>query len=392
LDNNKLMRDMNTLIYLDNAATSFPKPLCVIEAVKDYLCNVGASPARSAHSLSIESGRILYEARVGLAELLHQPNEERIIFGANATTMLNSALYGLLKKGDKVLTTTLEHNSVLRPLENLRLKYGITLEFIQSSQTCKLDLCDIESKLKGAKAFVCVYANNITGAVLPIEEIYKLCIKHKVIFILDASQAVGYLPLKATSADIICASCHKGLYAPSALGFMSLNPHFNEELLESFMQGGSGSLSEEITQPCILPDKYESGTPNMCAIAGLRAGLEWIKEQDIEQIHTHKMKLRQYLYDGLKSIQRAKIYEIESKWCVGNLAFNIEGMYPSKVGLRLDREFGILTRVGLHCSPLTHKSIGSFSCGGSIRLSAGVFNTTEEIEHTLEAIKIIART
>lgn len=379
------------MIYLDNAATSFPKPLCVVEAVNTYLTHIGSSPARSAHSLSIESGRILYEARVGLANLLEQKNEERIIFGANATFMLNSALYGLLKKGDRVLTTTLEHNSVLRPLENLRQKYGIKLEFIQSSHTCELDLHEIESKLKGAKAFVCVYANNVSGAVLPIEEMYKLCIKHKVIFILDASQAVGYLPLKATNADIICASCHKGLYAPSALGFMSLNPHFDEGLLESFVQGGSGSLSEEIVQPHILPDKYESGTPNMCAIAGLRAGLEWIKEQGIEQIHAHKIKLRQYLYEGLKSIQRVKVYEIESKQCVGNLAFNLEDMYPSEVGLRLDREFGILTRVGLHCSPLTHKSIGSFACGGSVRLSAGVFNTMQEIERTLEAITIITK-
>ncbi|MCX2716763.1 aminotransferase class V-fold PLP-dependent enzyme [Helicobacter sp. MIT 21-1697] len=380
------------MIYLDNAATSFPKPSSVVEAVNAYLTHIGGSPARSAHSLSIESGRILYEARVGLAELLEQKSEERIIFGANATFMLNSALYGLLKKGDRVLTTTLEHNSVLRPLENLRQKYGITLEFIQCSQTCELDLHDIESKLKGARAFICVYANNVSGAVLPIEEIYKLCMKHKVIFILDASQAVGSLPLKATNADIICASCHKGLYAPSALGFMSLNPHFDEELLESFIQGGSGSLSEEIVQPCMLPDKYESGTPNMCAIAGLRAGLEWIKEQGMEQIYAHKMKLRQYLYEGLKSIEGIKVYEIESKQCVGNLAFNIEGMYPSEVGLRLDREFGILTRVGLHCSPLTHKSIGSFACGGSIRLSVGAFNTTQEIERTLEAIKNIAKT
>lgn len=376
------------MIYFDNAATSFPKPSCVIEAVRDYLCNIGASPARSAHRLSIESGKILYETRVGLAELLHQPNEKRVIFGANATTMLNSALYGLLKSGDKVVSTTLEHNSVVRPLETLGRKYNVNFDLLQASPTCALNMQELESKLNGARVFICVYANNVSGAVLPIKHIYNLCKAHNVIFILDASQAVGHLPLNADDADIICASCHKGLYAPSALGFMSLNPHFDENMLDSFMQGGSGSLSEEITHPCTLPDKYESGTPNMCAIAGLRAGLEWIKERGIEALHTHQMALRKYLYEELKNFNRVKVYEVEGK-CVGNLAFNIEGMYPSEVGLRLDREFEILTRIGLHCSPLTHKSIGSFDKGGSVRISVGAFNTIEEAEYTIKAIKKI---
>ena len=378
------------MIYVDNAATSFPKPQCVIEAVKDYLCCVGASPARSAHRLSIASGQILYEARVGLAELLNQPNEGRIIFGANATTMLNSALYGLLKSGDRVVSTTLEHNSVARPLEALRCKYNIDVEFIQASSTCKLDMQDLESKLKGARAFICVYANNVSGAILPIQHLYHLCKVYNVIFILDASQAVGHLPLSATDADIICASCHKGLYAPSALGFMSLNPHFDEKQLDSFMQGGSGSLSEEIAQPDILPDKYESGTPNMCAIAGLRASLGWIKECGMEALHTHQMMLRQYLYEELSTLKHIKIYEVEGE-CVGNLAFNIQGLSPSNVGLRLDREFGILVRTGLHCSPLTHKSIGSFENGGSVRLSVGAFNDLEQMKRIIQAVKVITQ-
>lgn len=237
---------------------------------------------------------------------------------------------------------------------------------------------------------ICVYANNVSGAVLPIKHIYHLCKAHNVIFILDASQAVGHLPLSADDADIICASCHKGLYAPSALGFMSLNPFFDENNLDSFMQGGSGSLSEEISQPHILPDKYESGTPNMCAIAGLRVGLEWIKERGLESLHTYQMTLRNYLYEELKQIHNVKVYEVEGE-VIGNLAFNIEGKYPSSVGLKLDRDFGILTRVGLHCSPLTHKSIGSFANGGSVRLSVGAFNDLEQMKRIVEAIYHIAK-
>lgn len=379
-------------IYLDNAATSFPKPPCVIESVHTYLTQIGSSPARSAHSLSIASGQILYDARFSLAKLLGQEREERIIFGANATAMLNAALYGVIGVGDKVVSTNLEHNSVMRPLMHLSSTRHIKLTQIPATPTCTLNLSCLESALKGAKVCVCVYANNVSGAVLPIRDIYALCLKHNVIFILDASQAVGHLPLRADDADIICASCHKGLYAPSALGFMSLNPSFDEARLQSFMQGGSGSKSEESLQPAFLPDKYESGTPNMCAIAGLKAGLEWIEQNGgIEALHTYEMSLYKRLYWGLSECDNVILYGIESKQCVGNVSFNIKGKSPKEVGLMLDREFGILTRAGLHCSPLTHKSMGSFELGGSVRLSVGAFNSIEEIDYTLQAVASLAK-
>ena len=379
-------------IYLDNAATSFPKPQCVIDSVSAYLSHIGASPARSAHSLSIASGQILYEARVALAKLLGQSREERVIFGANATMMLNSALYGILQENDRVVTTSLEHNSVIRQLMELKNTRHIQIEIIQSSPTCAIYLSHLESALQNARVCVCVYANNVSGAVLPIAEIYTLCKKYGVIFILDSSQAIGHLPLSANDADIICGSCHKGLYAPSSLGFMSLNPAFDENVLQSFMQGGTGSQSEEGIQPRFLPDKYESGTPNMCAIAGLRAALEWIEQSGgIAQIHARQMDLYRQLYEGLKSISSVLLYEIESPQCVANVSFNIINASPSQVGLRLDREFGILSRVGLHCSPLTHKSMGSFECGGSVRLSIGAFNTHAEIGQTLRAIEFLAK-
>lgn len=379
-------------IYFDNAATSFPKPHCVVESVTTYLKCVGASPARSAHRLSIKAGEILYDTRLSLAELLGQKRAERIIFGANATTMLNSVLYGLIEEGDKVISTSLEHNSVIRPLMNLKKNKSINLEIIQANAYCELELSVLESHLKDSKICICVYANNVTGAVLPIHDIYTLCKKYNVIFILDASQAVGHLPLKADYADIICGSCHKGLYAPSSLGFMSLNPHFNEEMLDSFMQGGSGSKSEIMLQPSILPDKYESGTPNMCAIAGLNASLKWIKQNGgISALHADEMNLYRFFYDNLKTIEGIKLQEIKSKNCVANISFNIKGISPSSTGLELDKQFGILTRVGLHCSPLTHKTIDSFKSGGSVRVSIGAFNTNKEVEYALDCIQSIAK-
>lgn len=380
-------------IYLDNAATSFPKPQCVVDSVCDYLTRIGASASRSAHTLAIESGKILYEARVALSTLLEQSRVERVIFGANATMMINSALYGLLKAGDMVITTSLEHNSVIRPLTKLQSSRNIDVVILQSDKKCRIDISLLESTLKkGARVCICTYANNVSGAVLPIAQIYALCKKYNVIFILDASQAVGHLPLKATDADIICGSCHKALFAPSALGFMSLHPHFDENLLDSFIQGGTGSQSEAIYQPTFLPDKYESGTPNMCAIAGLRAALLWIEQNGgVSALHAAQMALYTQLYNGLKQISNVRLYEIESTQCVANISFNITHLSPSNVGLRLDRDFKILTRVGLHCSPLTHKSMGSFEHGGSVRLSIGAFNTKDEIQYVLESIASIAK-
>lgn len=378
------------MIYLDNAATSFPKPQCVIDAVGNFLTHIGATPGRSAHSLSIESGRLLYETRLALANLIKQEDERRIIFTSNATSAINAVLYGLLKPGDKVITTALEHNSVIRPLHTLSQRRNIRVHIIESSSTCEIDLDSLKQELEDARVLICTYANNVTGAVLPIKALRELTRQYGVLMVVDASQAVGSLEVLATQADIICASCHKGLYAPSSLGFISLNPAFNEDMLDHFMQGGSGSRSENIEHPIELPDKYECGTPNMCAIAGLYAGLEWLNQQGLDEIHTLQMTLWNQLYEGVSSFKGVKIYDVHTPSCVPTLAFNIEGFSPSEVGLRLDREFGILTRAGLHCSPLTHKSIGSFALGGSVRISIGAFNTAEEIDKAIEAIAHIA--
>ncbi|TLD82092.1 aminotransferase class V-fold PLP-dependent enzyme [Helicobacter sp. MIT 05-5293] len=377
------------MIYLDNAATSFPKPQCVVDAVSNFLTHIGATPGRSAHSLSIQSGRLLYETRLALANFIKQEDERRIIFTSNATSAINAVLYGLLKPNDKVITTALEHNSVIRPLHTLSQRRNIRIHIIESSPFCEIDLDSLEQELKDARVLVCTYANNVTGAVLPIKTLRELTHQYGVLMVLDASQAIGSLEVLAAQADIICASCHKGLYAPSSLGFISLNPAFDEEMLDHFMQGGSGSRSENIEHPIELPDKYECGTPNMCAIAGLYAGIEWLNQQGLEKIHTSQMALWNQLYQGIFSLENIKIYDVCASH-LATLAFNIEGFSPSEVGLRLDQEFGILTRVGLHCSPLTHKSIGSFALGGSVRISIGAFNTAEEIDKAIEAIAHIA--
>lgn len=386
-------------IYFDNASSSFPKPPCVVEAVSEFLTNIGASPARSAHKLSIESGRILYEARLALSELLSQPYEERIIFAPNATFALNAVLKGLLKNGDKVVTTSLEHNSVVRPLQHLSDKCGVKVEILNANEYGEIDLIQAKKALINAKVCVCTQVNNVCGVRLPIKELRDLCKESNVIFVLDVSQALGHIPVSADLADILCGSCHKGLYAPSALGFISLHSCFDIESLDSFVQGGSGSFSEEIIHPKMLPDKYEAGTHNMCAISGLYAGIAWLKQKGLDEVFAHNIVLRQRLLLGLQNLSHIELYAMDRREYadridtesapVATLSFNVIGKSPSSVALWLDREFQIFTRVGLHCSPLSHKSFGSFERGGSVRVSMGLFNTAKEVDILLEALKDI---
>ena len=376
-------------IYLDNASSSFPKPPCVIQAVSEYLTH-GVNAGRGTHALAIESARILYQARSALATLLGQSDERRVIFAPNATYALNTALYGILKEGDRVLSTQLEHNSILRPLQHLQQSRGIRLKLLEASETCTIALDTLARKLEGARAFICAQSNNVSGSCLPVRDIYELTQRKGVLLIVDVAQAAGHLDLSGHYGDVLCGSCHKGLYAPNALGFLSLSPRFDEALMESLIQGGSGSASEELLQPSTLPDKFESGTPNMCAIAGLRASLEWLAHEGIDTLQTRALDLRARLIEGMRAIEGLRLYEITSKDRVGIVSFNFASLSPQEAGMRLEREYGILTRTGLHCAPLTHRAMGSFERGGSVRLSLGAFNTPDEIEHTLHAIRAIA--
>ncbi|WP_394953960.1 aminotransferase class V-fold PLP-dependent enzyme [uncultured Helicobacter sp.] len=379
-------------IYLDNAATSFPKAPGVKEAVCAFMEGVGASPGRSAHALSIESGRILYQARRGLADLLGLEDCKRVFFTHNATMAINTLLQGFLHKNDVVVTTQMEHNALMRPLNALKERLNLEIRQIPCTQDCKLDMESARALLKGAKLLACAHINNVSGAMIPLDELSALARNEGVTFLLDGAQSVGCVEMREVmkQVDFLALSAHKGLLSPMGVGALLVSDSFALEGLEPLIYGGTGSASEEEIQPLFLPDRFESGTPNMHGIAGLCAGLEWIESKGINEIRTHELDLRAHLTEGLKGIRSVNLYEAAHP-ANATISLHIEGKSISEVAMRLDREFGICVRVGLHCNPATHRILGSFLYGGSVRLSAGVFNTHAEIESCLKAISAIAK-
>lgn len=379
-------------IYLDNAATSFPKAPGVKEAVCAFMEGVGASPGRSAHALSIESGRILYQARRGLADLLGLEDCKRVFFTHNATMAINTLLQGFLHKNDVVVTTQMEHNALMRPLNALKERLNLEIRQIPCTQDCKLDMESARALLKGAKLLACAHINNVSGAMIPLDELSALACNEGVTFLLDGAQSVGCVEMREVmkQVDFLALSAHKGLLSPMGVGALLVSDSFALEGLEPLIYGGTGSASEEEIQPLFLPDRFESGTPNMHGIAGLCAGLEWIESKGINEIRTHELDLRAHLTEGLKGIRSVNLYEVAHP-ANATLSLHIEGKSISEVAMRLDREFGICVRVGLHCNPATHRILGSFLYGGGVRLSAGVFNTHAEIESCLKAISAIAK-
>lgn len=386
-----LTQNLKNYIYLDNAATTFPKAPGVKEAVSEFLENIGASAGRSGHSLSIESGRILYQTRKSLADLIGLKDCKRVLFTLNATMAINTLLQGFLKEKDIVVVTQMEHNAIKRPLNALKERLGLEIREIPCSPTHTLDLAAAKEMLKGAKLLACAHINNVSGAMIPLEDLSTLARAHQVAFLLDGAQSVGCVEMDSVmqQVDFLALSAHKGLLSPMGVGALVVADYFDIQRISPLVFGGTGSLSEAEIQPTFLPDRFESGTPNMHGIAGLKAGLEWIKTQGIAKIHAHELSLREQLLEGLSGIPNLKIYHTQG--CSGGtLSIDVCNQTLSSVGEILDREFGICVRVGLHCSPSSHKSLGSFERGGTIRLSPGVFNTNAEIEFVIKALHKIA--
>ncbi|MFT7002698.1 MAG: cysteine desulfurase family protein [Sulfurimonas sp.] len=382
------------MIYLDNSATTFPKPPSVKEAIVGFLDCVGANSGRSGHALSIDSGRILYQCRAALSNFIGQPNIFKTIFTQNATQALNTCLYGLLKKGDIVLVSSLEHNSIMRPLYEVQKKRGIIIRTIPANSMCLLDLNKAKELAVGVKMIACVHGNNVTGALLPIEALAYIAKENNALFLVDASQSLGVaeLNMKKMGIDILCASGHKGLLGPMGTGFFSFLDTVDVEEFDTLIQGGTGSRSEDMIQPCILPDKYESGTMNMPGIAGLLEGILWVDAKGIDAINKHELELREQLLVGMREMQNISVCEVDSSLLTtGTISFYMKEKNVSEIAMMLDRDFGIMTRVGLHCSPATHRTIGTYSQGGTVRLSPGVFTTQNEIEYVLDSLEKIAK-
>jgi len=381
------------LIYLDNAATSWPKPTEVKEAMVAFLDRVGANPGRSGHRLSVEAGRIVYEAREALADLFHAPDPLRIAFGLNATDALNLALHGLLQPGDHVVTSSMEHNSVMRPLRALE-RQGVEVTVVPCSPEGLLDPRDVERALQPhTRMVVLTHASNVVGTLLPIREVGEIARRHGVLFAVDAAQTAGAVPIdmEADAVDILCFTGHKALLGPMGTGGLVLGERVDPSDLRPLRQGGTGSRSEFEEHPDFLPDLCEAGTPNAVGLAGLLAGVRWVQERGVEAIRAHEQALTARLLEGLGEVPGVTVYgPRDAARQTGTVSFNVEGLEPSEVGLVLDEEYGVLCRVGLHCAPAAHRTLGTFP-KGTVRFAVGCFTTLEEVDAAVEAVRAIAR-
>jgi len=381
------------MIYFDNAATSWPKPPGVAEAMTHFLNDVGANPGRSAHRLAVESGRIVYEAREAVAELFNAPDPLRVTFGPNVTEALNLALRGYLRPGDHVITSSMEHNSVMRPLRALE-REGVELTAVQCSPKGSLDPADVAAAIRPNTVMVALnHGSNVVGTLLPVAEAGRICRERDLLLLVDTAQTGGACPIdmQANSIDLLAFTGHKSLCGPMGTGGLIVGERVDVARLEPLKRGGTGSRSEREEQPDFLPDVYESGTPNVVGLAGLATGTRWVLERGVEAIRAHEVALAQRLIIGLREIPGVIVYGgLDAELQTAAVSFNIAGMEPSEVGLRLDEEYGIMCRVGLHCAPAAHKTLGTFPVG-TVRFGLGPFNTAEEVDAAVVAVERLAR-
>lgn len=377
------------MIYFDNAATTFPKPESVyekhIEAMREY----GANPGRSGHKMALKANRGIFASRKSLAKLFKIENPMNIIFTFNCTESLNLGIKGLVKKGDHIITTSMEHNSVLRPIKHLEEK-GVENTIVQADEKGQIDPRDIEKAIrKNTKLIITTHISNLTGTIMPVEEIGRIAKERDIVYMLDAAQSAGVYPIDVEKMNIslLALPGHKGLLGPLGTGALYIREGLE---LEALMQGGTGSASESLIQPDILPDKYESGTPNGPGIIALGAGVEYILEKGLEKIRGHEEKLTDHFLKGLEKIEGIRAYgPLDLKKQAAVVALNLKDIDSTEVSYILDQEYNIGTRSGLHCAPLAHKTIGTLE-QGAVRFSFGIFNTLAEVDLALEALKEIA--
>jgi len=381
------------MIYLDNAATSWPKPPEVLKAITDVLERAGGNPGRSGHLLSIEAARVMYDTREEIARLFNAADPLRVIFTGNATHAINLILKGLLKCGDHAVTTSMEHNAVMRPLRSLE-KQGLSLDVVPCAPDGSLNIKGIARAVNKRTRLVIVnHASNVVGTLLPVAEISTLAHQAGAKLLVDAAQTAGVIPIDmpVMGIDLLAFTGHKGLMGPPGIGGFIIGDGVDASRIEPLMQGGTGSQSELEEQPEYLPDKFESGTPNIAGVAGLKAGIRWLLERGIETIQAREKELTRALLDGLADIPGVRVYSTGNpEQSVAIVSFTINEKHVSDIGLRLDEEFGILCRVGLHCAPAAHRTIGSFP-QGTVRLAPGPLTTMEDIRTTISAIAGVAR-
>ncbi len=377
-------------IFLDNAATSFPKPESVYAAVDCYNRSSGVPVGRGAYEQAVDVQATVNLCRKRAAAILGAESPDRVIFTFNGTDSLNLAIHGrLLQAGDHVVTSMVEHNSVLRPLRELSLRCGIEVTHVRADQTGLVDAVNIRKAIQpNTKLVALIHASNVSGTIQPIEDVGEIARDAGILFLVDAAQSAGHLPINVQQLPIDLLACpgHKGLLGPLGTGILYVRPGV-EAALNSVRQGGTGTHSEDDRQPESLPDKYESGNHNAPGLVGLESSLTYLQERGVESIHAFESELTEQLLDGLRGIDGVTTYgSPAAEGRVGVVSVAVNGFEPQILATILDQNFGIQTRTGLHCAPGAHKSLGTFDTGGTVRFSVGPFNTAEQIESTICAV------
>jgi len=378
-------------VYLDNAATTYPKPEAVYTAMDRFAREVGGSPGRSGHKRSLEAGREVLRAREAVAALFGIVDPSRVVFTKNATEALNLVIRGVLAPGSHAVITSMEHNSVWRPLEALARAGTASYSIVACGPDGILDPERLkESLLPSTRLVVCAHASNVTGNLLPIADIAALCADHGIPLLVDAAQTAGRYELDPESSGIqyLAFTGHKELFGPQGTGGLYIAPGWE---IEPLLYGGTGSRSESSLQPDFFPDRCESGTLNAVGLAGLRAGVEFVRAKSVDEIRLHEGELFERLLNGLLPLPGTVLYG-PTDWerRVGLVSFNIEGLTSSEVASRLDQAYGICVRSGLHCSPLSHRTIGTLE-NGAVRASFSYMNSVEDVDRLLEALGDIVR-
>lgn len=379
----------NKVIYFDNSATSWPKPPEVAEAMVHFLNDVGANPGRSGHTRAVEASQIVYGARENLARLFNVEQPEQIIFTKNITEALNCVLFSLVKPGDHVITTSMEHNSVMRPLRHLE-KNGVELSVIRADDEGFCSVADMEAAIKpNTKFVVSTHSSNVTGTIQDIAAMGDMCRRHGLRFIVDSAQSAGALTLdvKAMHIDALCFTGHKGLLGPMGTGGCYLTPEIHPE---PFLYGGTGSLSDLEEHPTFMPDVWEAGTCNAVGLAGLQASTAYLLRKGTESIRAHEIALTQRFMDGVRKYPAVKLYgPLDAQRKTAVTALNIDGMVCSNVGQQLNEACGMMVRPGLHCAPTAHKTLGTFPTG-CVRFSFSGFTTEAEVDEGIKVIGLLA--
>lgn len=382
---------MGELIYLDNGATSFPKPEEVYNFMDYYYRNFGVNPGRSGFDLCMEAGEVIDNTRKQLTKFFNGTDFNRLCFSYNSTDALNLVISGILEKGDHAVSTTIEHNSVLRPLYHKSEYNGVEVDYIPVDSKGFVDPDDfLRAFKKNTKLVIVNHASNVIGTLQPLKEIGAHCQKHGIPFAIDASQSAGKVPidLEEQNLDIVVFTGHKSLLGPTGIGGLYVREGIEIKVTRA---GGTGVRSAVRTHLFEYPYRLEYGTVNSIGVAGLHAGVKWLEEKGIQNIHEHEMKLTKMLRDGLRDVEGVTLYcQDDLTDHIGIFLFNVDGFEALNVGTLLDVDYNIASRTGLHCAPLIHEHLGTTEIHGAVRFGIGPFNTEEHINTAIEAVKEIA--